>query len=84
MAKSSNQKAKILYLMQLFLEETDEDHPLSRKELEEKLGNAGIHSERKSLYNDIETLKISGWTLHTGKQRPRDTTLQEESLSWQS
>lgn len=70
MAKSSNQKAKILYLMQLFLEETDEDHPLSRKELEEKLGNAGIHSERKSLYNDIETLKNFGMDITYRKTAP--------------
>ena len=40
MAKSSNQKAKILYLMELFMDETDEDHPISRKELEEKLADS--------------------------------------------
>lgn len=37
MAKSSNQKAKILYLMRLFQEESDEDHPFSRKDMEERL-----------------------------------------------
>ena len=70
MAKSSNQKAKILYLMELFMEETDEDHPISRKELEEKLADLGIHAERKSLYNDIETLKNFGMDILYRKEHP--------------
>ena len=67
MAKSSNQKAKILYLMELFLEETDEEHPISRKGIEERLEKLGIRAERKSIYNDIETLRISVWILNTGR-----------------
>ena len=70
MAKSSNQKAKILYLMRLFWEESDEDHPFSRKDLEERLGGMGIHSERKSLYNDIETLKNFGMDITYRKAPP--------------
>ena len=70
MAKSSNQKAKILYLMRLFWEESDEDHPFSRKDLEERLGGMGIHSERKSLYNDIETLKNFGMDITYRKAQP--------------
>lgn len=70
MAKSCNQKAKILYLMQLFLEETDIEHPLSRKQLEEKLADIGIHAERKSLYNDIDTLKLFGMDIAYRKERP--------------
>lgn len=70
MAKSCNQKAKILYLLKVFLEETDPEHPLSRKQLEEKLGDMGIHAERKSLYNDIETLKLFGLDIEYRKERP--------------
>lgn len=70
MAKSSNQKAKILYLIQLFQEETDEEHPLSRKELEQRLADMGIHAERKSLYNDIETLKNFGMDITYRKEHP--------------
>ena len=44
MAKSRDQKGKILYLMQIFLEETDEEHPVSRKELEERLEEHGIQA----------------------------------------
>lgn len=70
MAKSCNQKEKILYLMRLFLEETDMEHPLSRKQLEEKLADIGIHAERKTLYHDIETLKLYGLDIAYRKERP--------------
>lgn len=70
MAKSSNQKVKLLYLMELFHEETDEDHPLSRRELEQKLADIGIHAERKSLYHDIETLKHFGMDIAYRKEHP--------------
>lgn len=70
MAKSSNQKVKLLYLMELFFEETDEDHPLSRKNLGERLESQGIHAERKTLYNDIETLKSFGMDIVYRKEPP--------------
>ena len=70
MAKTSNQKAKILYLMELFLEQTDEEHPLPRKRLQEKLSDIGIYAERKSIYNDIETLKNFGLDIAYRKEHP--------------
>ena len=80
MAKSCNQKAKILYLMKIFLEETDEEHPLSRKELEERLAKYGIHAERKSLYNDMETLKTFGLDILYKKERPEGYYLGEHEF----
>lgn len=70
MAKSCKQKEKILYLMRLFLEKTDIGHPLSRKQLEEELADIGIHVERKTLYHDIETLKLYGLDIAYRKERP--------------
>lgn len=70
MAKSRNQKEKLLYLMQMFLEETDEEHPISRKGLEERLEEQGIHAERKTLYSDIETLKNFGMDVLYRKEQP--------------
>lgn len=58
MAKSRDQKGKILYLMEIFLEETDEEHPVSRKGLEERLEEHGIHVERKATILHTE---ISNW-----------------------
>ena len=80
MAKSSNQKAKILYLMELFMRETDEEHPVSRKVLEEKLAAQGIRAERKSLYNDIETLKNFGMDIAYRKEHPEGYYLAEREF----
>lgn len=70
MSKSSNQKIKLLYLMSLFQEETDEEHPIPRKELEERLADMGIRTERKSLYDDMETLRNFGLDIAYRKERP--------------
>ena len=60
MAKSSNQKLKMLFLMKLFLERTDEKHALTLSEIMDELERAGISSERKSIYDDIDTLRQYG------------------------
>ena len=60
MAKSPNQKLKLLYLMRLFLERTDEAHPVTVPELIAALGQYGISAERKSLYDDFEGLRHFG------------------------
>lgn len=60
MAKSSNQKMKLMYLMKILLEYTDEMHSLTMEEIKNKLKLYGISAERKSLYNDIENLRIFG------------------------
>lgn len=60
MAKSYNQKMKILYLMQAFLERTDDSHVVSMQEILEILEAHGIRAERKSIYDDIEALRVYG------------------------
>lgn len=60
MAKSQNQKAKLLYLMKYLLEETDETHGISAAQMIAHLGALGISAERKSLYSDLETLRDFG------------------------
>lgn len=60
MAKSSRQKQKILYLAKFFLEETDENHPASMADMLAYLKRAGIEAERKSIYSDIEDLRLFG------------------------
>lgn len=52
-----NQKLKIMYLMKILLEETDEDHDLTLNEIVEKLKAYNVTAERKSLYSDIENLR---------------------------
>ena len=60
MAKAQNQKSKILYLMQIFLEETDEEHGLTMPQLIAKLEAYGISVSRKTLYTDIADLSDFG------------------------
>lgn len=60
MAKSANQKLKILYLMNIMLKNTDDRHGLTINEIIEKLAEYGISAERKSLYDDFEALRVFG------------------------
>lgn len=56
----SNQKLKIMYLMKILLEETDETHDITLNEIVEKLKAYDVTAERKSLYSDIEQLRTFG------------------------
>lgn len=60
MAKSSNQKLKVLYLAKILLERTDEENALSLAEIIEALSEYGVTAERKSLYDDFESLRVFG------------------------
>ena len=61
MAKSSGQKLKLLYLIKMLQENTDEKHPMSTPDIIKYLDNHGIHAERKSIYNDMECLADFGY-----------------------
>ena len=56
----SRQKQKLLTLEKILLSETDENHALTVKELISKLDSYGIKVERKTVYDDINTLQESG------------------------
>lgn len=60
MARSSKQKLKLLYLMKIFMTETDEYHALTIKEIVAKLGLYDISADRKTLYQDFEELRTFG------------------------
>ena len=59
MAKSYNQKGKILYLERI-LQSTGEDHTVSMQEILDELTKQGITAERKSIYDDMEVLRLFG------------------------
>jgi predicted DNA-binding transcriptional regulator YafY len=58
--KTSNIKLKILYLMDIFLNKTDDNHSITINELVLELEKYGIYCERKSIYDDIEVLRHYG------------------------
>lgn len=70
MAKGSNQKLKIIYLMKILLEKTDETHSITMSEIISSLESYGITAERKSIYNDIESLRQYGMDI-IGEQQDR-------------
>ncbi len=66
MARSANQKLKLLYLAQYLLEESDEQHPISVQQMIAYLGAQGVSAERKSIYDDMASLSDFGLdVIHT-------------------
>ncbi len=62
MAGLEGQKLKPLYILDL-LKETDEQHPITTKEMIERLKEYGIHSERKSIYDNVARLIDYGYDI---------------------
>lgn len=60
MAKSFNQKLKLLYLMNILHEKTDDEHGLTMSEIIASLKKFDIEAERKSIYSDLELLEQFG------------------------
>lgn len=69
MAKSNNQKLKLLYLIKILEEKTNEEHTLNATGLIEELEKYGITAERKSIYNDINQLIDFGYDIINVKSR---------------
>ncbi len=67
MAQSKNLKIKVLYLLDVFRTETDEEHRLGVPELARKMQENGLMVERKSIYRDIETLIEYGFDIRQSK-----------------
>lgn len=70
MAKPYSQKLKLLYIMEILVKETDEEHPISIAKIIEKLDVAGITAERKSIYDDIEALRCFGLDIVNKREKP--------------
>lgn len=71
MAKSCNQKGKILYLQKM-LSETTSQKPVTMQEILAKLEEQGIRAERKSIYDDMETCVILEWIYITEEDGKED------------
>ena len=60
MPQSENQRLKLLYLLKILSEETDDHHGLTIKEIAAKLNTNNITADRKTMYTDFETLRLFG------------------------
>lgn len=57
------QKVKLLYIVKILTEFTDEQHPLSATEICDKLASFDITAERKAIYDDINCLIDFGYDI---------------------
>lgn len=69
MSKSSNQKIKLVKLLEILKKFSDEEHPLSTAQLIEKLAEQGIQAERKAIYDDIRILNDAGYEIFSYRNR---------------
>ncbi|MGL5437500.1 MAG: helix-turn-helix transcriptional regulator [Lachnospiraceae bacterium] len=70
MARSEGQKQKLLYLMQLLWERTDENNIITMQEILCELEKHEIKAERKSIYHDIDTLRQFGMDIEIKRDHP--------------
>ena len=61
--KGENQKLKLLYLVKIFSEETDEEHFLTMPQIIKKLADCGVNANRKTIYMDLEELRHFGFDI---------------------
>jgi predicted DNA-binding transcriptional regulator YafY len=69
MGKSANQKKKLYVLHQLLRTRSDEEHPVTLREMQEELARWDITAERKSIYDDMEQLRQMGVDVQTHRGR---------------
>lgn len=72
MAKSSNQKLKLLYLLKMLEEKTDEENTMTINDMIAELDRYGITAERKSIYDDLEALRHYGLDIASRKSKTTD------------
>lgn len=60
MPKGRNQKLKLYRLYKIMLRDTDEDHALTLKQIQERLAECDVTVDRKTLYNDFNALEEFG------------------------
>ena len=69
MSKTINYKRKLPILAKLLLERSDEEHPVTRQEMQAELELWGLSAERKSLYDDMEQLRELGMDIQSKRGR---------------
>lgn len=69
MPKNSKQKQKLLYILKLLYEKSDQDHGVTVSQMIDYLAENEIKAERKSIYDDIKTLKDFGVDIISTKSK---------------
>ena len=69
MPRNPNQKLKLLYLLKILQERTDDEHAITLAQILEALSGYGITAERKSIYDDLEALRVYGVDVEMRKEK---------------
>ncbi len=70
MAKSDNQKLKMMYLKMILEKKTDSNHPMTMQQIINELESYDVKAERKSIYSDIEYLNQFGMDIQFKREQP--------------
>ena len=78
---SNCQKLKLLYLMDMLMQETDSEQGLTMTQMIQKLAGRGIAAERKSIYRDIEALREFGLDVRTYQRSPVEYAVEDRDFA---
>ena len=70
MPKDNKQKIKLLYLMEILRQDTDEQHPISTNQICKRLAEQGISCERRTVGMDMKVLNEYGYEISILNLRP--------------
>lgn len=75
-------RLRILYLYQLLLTQSDEDHPLTTKQITDKMEELhGIHMHRTTVPSDIALLKAAGFEIMAERKQAWNYYLSDRTFS---
>lgn len=80
MTHNTSQK-RILLLYKWLLEETDADHPIASTEILQRWEDAGVPSDRRSVYKDVETLLDCGVAIEMSRTITNNYYLSDREFS---
>ena len=80
MGNAVKSKLKMLYIMKMLYEKTDESNRMSTAQIISFLERNGISAERRSIYDDIETLRQFGMDILYSKEPPAGYFLASRSF----
>lgn len=68
MSRNENQKLKLIYILKILMEKTDDEHGVTSKDIINELEKYDIKAERKSIYTDIDALNRFGFEIEGHKE----------------
>lgn len=81
-AEDNDTRLRVLYLYQLLLTQSDEEHPLSTKQITEKMEELhNIHVHRTTIPKDIALLKAAGFEIIGERKRAWEYYLADRAFS---